>query len=274
MGFTIAAIITAVVATFVVGGIALRVAGTPRSLPLIAFACALPLHAASLFLVRLPLHAALKDQLPPDVLFWVSSLYAPLLEEPAKWLVLFLPFIARRLTPHNAVGVALAVGLGFGLGEIVSLAAITLVNTPEQTHLPFYIYSGFLVERLLVCFLHGAMVAPVALRLAGGRPVWPPMLLGMVLHYLVNLPIALMQIEAFGVGREVWRGLAMPFLLLMTVGMAFYLVSLRRRAGGPALMGEAVCGACAKPFPRRLLALNLGPWKLERCPHCGKWQIV
>ena len=274
MGFLIAAIITALLTALIVGSIALRAAGPPRSLPLIALASALPLHAASLYLLRLPLHGVLKEQLSPDVLFWVGGLYAPLLEEPAKWLVLILPFIVRRLTPQNAIGVALAVGLGFGLGEIGTLTVRTLIAAPETTHLPFYIYTGFLVERLLVCFLHGAMIALVALRLAEGRPVWPAMLLGLMLHYLVNLPIALMQIEAFGIGRDVWLSLAMPWLIVMTLGLAVYLAAQVQRTSGRALLGEATCGACGTPFERSLLAFNVGPWKLQRCPHCGRWQLV
>jgi hypothetical protein len=114
-----------------IGFYALRAAGPPVRLPLLAGVLATPLHAASLFLVRMPLHGVLVTALPSGVLFWVASLYAPLLEEPAKWLVLFLPFIRARLTPANAAGIALAVGLGFGLGEIVNLAALTMLHAPE-----------------------------------------------------------------------------------------------------------------------------------------------
>lgn len=274
MGFLIAAVLTAILAVLLIGFYALRAAGPPVRLPLLAGVLATPLHAASLFLVRMPLHGVLVTALPSGVLFWVASLYAPLLEEPAKWLVLFLPFIRARLTPANAAGIALAVGLGFGLGEIVNLAALTMLHAPETTQQAFYIYNGFMVERLIVCFLHGAMIVPVAQRLADGRPVWPGLLIGMALHYLVNFPLVMAEVEPFGIGRGIWIGLAMPWLTLMALGLAVYLVDARRRRTGGSVLGEAVCEACGTSYPRSLLAFNLGPWKLQRCPHCGRWQLA
>ena len=40
------------------------------------------------------------------------------------------------------------------------------------------------------------------------------------------------------------------------------------------LAGGAVCKSCGLPFSRNTLAPNLLVGKLERCPHCGKWQIA
>jgi len=39
-------------------------------------------------------------------------------------------------------------------------------------------------------------------------------------------------------------------------------------------LGGAVCKRCGKPFSRSILGINIVVGKLERCPHCGKWQIT
>jgi hypothetical protein len=38
--------------------------------------------------------------------------------------------------------------------------------------------------------------------------------------------------------------------------------------------GAAICKQCGFPFSRRLFAPNLVIGKLERCPHCRKWQLA
>lgn len=38
--------------------------------------------------------------------------------------------------------------------------------------------------------------------------------------------------------------------------------------------GTAVCPNCGKPFARHLWAPNLITGRLDRCPHCGKWNLV
>ena len=32
-----------------------------------------------------------------------------------------------------------------------------------------------------------------------------------------------------------------------------------------------VCASCGQEFKRRIIGLNLGLRRKERCPHCGKW---
>jgi hypothetical protein len=46
------------------------------------------------------------------------------------------------------------------------------------------------------------------------------------------------------------------------------------RHGEYGMAGGAICKNCAKPFSRHTLAPNLIAGKLERCPHCGKWQVA
>ena len=47
-----------------------------------------------------------------------------------------------------------------------------------------------------------------------------------------------------------------------------------RTAGSYGPAGAAVCSKCGLPFSRGILSVNLFTGKLERCPHCGKWQIA
>ncbi len=98
-------------------------------------------------------------------------LYAPLTEEPAKWLPLLLPFIRSELRKENAAAFALAVGLGFGVGEICFLAN-QLGRVPEIAALPFWHLGGFISERALVCLLHGCFIAFIYQH--AGRGAEPP----------------------------------------------------------------------------------------------------
>ena len=36
---------------------------------------------------------------------------------------------------------------------------------------------------------------------------------------------------------------------------------------------ERVCPKCGGAFRRMILGLNLLTYRLERCPHCGKWSL-
>ena len=63
---------------------------------------------------------------------------------------------------------ALAAGVGFGIGEIWFLAH-ALIRSPGYPDLPFWMFGGFVVERLEVCFLHGALLIPPFYALATGR---------------------------------------------------------------------------------------------------------
>ena len=37
--------------------------------------------------------------------------------------------------------------------------------------------------------------------------------------------------------------------------------------------GGTICNTCKRPFALRILSLNMGFHKLDRCPHCGKWGL-
>lgn len=67
-------------------------------------------------------------------------------------------------------------------------------------------------------------------------------------------------------------------ILLVSVAAAILAIWLNRRAqsqgtvGG--LFGGAICQQCGRPFAIHFFAINLVTARLDRCPHCGKWQMV
>jgi hypothetical protein len=169
----------------------------------LAFLIALPLQPLAFYVVRLPIDGLLRTTF--GMTGWVvivSLFYAPMTEEPAKWLAAAAPTVRRAIASHP-VSVALAVGLGFGIGEIWFLAH-ALATAPSYPDVPFWMFGGFMVERLEVCFLHGAFVALPFVQLARGRSFWLGGVAGMVLHFLLNLPIFLAQIDVPGLGRQGW----------------------------------------------------------------------
>jgi len=145
----------------------------------LAFVVALPLQPLALYLVRLPIDDALRSIFGASTFVVIASLfYAPMTEEPAKWLVAAVPAVRRGIA-LQPVTMALAVGLGFGIGEIWLLAHSLLV-LPAFASMPAWMFSGIVLERLEVCFLHGAFVAPAFCNLAGCRSFWLGGLVGMV----------------------------------------------------------------------------------------------
>lgn len=227
MGILIAALITTVASIAAVGFL-IRQLGqpAPRWLLVLAFLSAFPAQPVAFYLIRLPLHELLLQWIGPGGLLTAISLfYAPLIEEPAKWFSLVLPSLRKHLTPQNAVAVALAVGLGFGAGEIWFIAE-RLARQPQLASLPFYAFHGFLAERLMVCLLHGAMIALVFQRFAEGRSVWWAALLGVALHFFLNFPIYLSQINLFRLGAQTWGLLLFAYVLAFTLAMLLFVLRL------------------------------------------------
>ncbi len=226
MGLFIAAAITTAIALC---GLAMlmRRAKDWRAL-MLAFAIALPLQPLVFYAVRLPLDGWLRTTF--GIVGWVtiaSLFYASLTEEPAKWLAAAVPNV-RRAIVNDPIVMALAVGAGFGIGEIWFLAH-ALTNAPNYPDLPFWQFSGFMIERLAVCFLHGAFVAPAFYALARSRSFWLGGLVGMVLHFLLNFPIYLAQTNAFGIGASAWGIALMSWTFWCVVGCVFLVVFLDGR---------------------------------------------
>ena len=226
-------IVAAALATFfavAIGGVLWRRAGPEARRGLGgAFLIALPLQPLAFYLLRLPLDLFIRAGIGTGALWIVASLfYAPLTEEPAKWLVLATPPVQRALSPARAVPLALAIGLGFGIGEIWFLG-LSIALSPGYRDAPFWMFNPFILERLEVCLLHGAFLAPAITRLALGKSFWPGALLGVALHFMTNAPVALAQTNFLGLGAAMWTAVLTLWVLVLTVAAGTALVLLHRR---------------------------------------------
>jgi uncharacterized membrane protein YhfC len=229
MGLIIdAALVTAVALGALV---VLLVKSSNRGAVALAFVIALPLQPLAFYLVRLPIDRVLKAMFgAPAWLVILSLFYASLTEEPAKWLAAAAPSVRRAITREPVI-VALAVGLGFGIGEVWAIAHM-LLQLPGIASLPATDFGGFVIERLEVCFLHGAFVVPAFVCLARGRPFLLGGLAGMVLHFILNFPIFLKDINAFGLG-EIWIPILLLWVIVMVIGCAGMIIWLSERRPAP-----------------------------------------
>jgi hypothetical protein len=251
---------------------------TARGERWLAAAClvaTLPMSWAMYHGVRLPLDGWLKATLGEgDGLGWIRTAYAPLTEEPAKLWPLLLPWVRRGITRENVGRMALALGVGFALGEVVLVAQLIAVHQPDVAKMPWYLLGGFIWERLATCVVHSGMTA-LALTLWRRRsqPLLG-LLLAMLAHYLVNFPISMSRWGWLGSNKTLamlllsgWVGLA---FLLALAGLAW--LQYGRSRFGALFYGSAVCPGCRQPYERSLWGLNLGPSRrYEKCPHCRKW---
>lgn len=187
-GLVLASLIAALMSIAVYGGALLWLARRDERPPLaLAAIVAVPLTLLAYHLVREPI-----EQLfgVPGGTLWLRAILPPLIEEPAKLLPLLLPILARAVTRENAWRFGIALGLGFGIGEIILLVQLL---QPVQAVLaaPWTALTGFISERYIVCLTHGAFTAAALTVWRSGRPFWQGLLAAMALHFLANLPIAL-----------------------------------------------------------------------------------
>jgi hypothetical protein len=208
-----------------------------RRAMMLAFLIALPLQPLMIYALRLPVDGLLRSTygIAAGWITIVSLFYAPLTEEPAKWLTAAVPTV-RRAIAEDPIGIALAAGAGFGIGEIWFLA-YALANSPSYPDLPFWMFAGFLLERLEVCFLHGVLLIPPFYALASGRSFLVGGVVGMAMHFLLNFPIYLASINLFGLGAN-WKPLLMLWVLLFVVVGAMLVLALPRRPRGAAAVTE------------------------------------
>jgi hypothetical protein len=102
--------------------------------------------------------------------FWVFLWFVPpLTEEAIKALPLWLPRLrARAQEPGAALWLGFFLGFGFGLSEIGYLAW-SIAQAPAYAGYPWWYFTGFIGERLLVAPTHGVLTAITATYLARGR---------------------------------------------------------------------------------------------------------
>lgn len=207
---------TAIVSAAVWGAIFLwRAPSVERRLLVACFVLQLPVSAAAFYIVRMPLDRAIHALLGDGAIYqWGRLLYAPLTEEPAKLWPLLIPWIASRATRDNAVRIAAVLGLGFGVGEIGFLAG-SIAATPQAASVPWYAYTGFGIERFMVCLIHGLLTAMTMLGWKRWRIGWlGGMVIGMALHLALNSPIALAGIGWLGTDPSVVVSLLLLWVVL------------------------------------------------------------
>lgn len=272
-GIHITALLTTLVAVAVLGPIIhrLRQPADARTLWLAAV-IALPLQPLAFYWVRIPLDHWLAAHLgsSSSLYTWLTTLYAPLTEEPAKLVPLLIPAILRDIRIENFVRYALAIGVGFAIGEMWFVAD-RVAHIPQFAGLPFYQFGGYLGERLMTCVFHSAFVS-VSLWCLRSR-----FILGLMgaatLHWLGNIPIFMMSLNVGGIGKTAWANLIALYLLLyffaalgLLAKFAFGKVSPAR-----AFYGRRKCPECNAEYEPPLVALNFGHTRYERCPQCNRW---
>jgi hypothetical protein len=238
----------------------------------LAAALALPMQPLAFYLVRVPLDHWLVGQFDSasTTYQWVTSFYAPLTEEPAKLVPLLIPALRRDISAANFVRYALAIGFGFAVGEMWFVASF-VARVPAFAALPFYLFGGYVGERLVTCLLHSAFVSVSLWRLRSR------LLLGlggaMALHWLLNFPILLMAWNAGGLGKIFWTTTNQIWLLLFVIGslglLAYF--TFGRFSPGRALFGRRLCPECGNDYDAPVFAINFVTKRYERCPHCRHW---
>ena len=272
-GIYLTAVLTTGVAVVLFGALIhkLRLPAKERLLWLAA-ALALPLQPLAFYLVRVPLDHWLAAHLvsASQTYNWLTSLYAPLTEEPAKLLPLLIPAIRRDISAANFVRYALAIGLGFAIGEMWFVAE-RVAQAPALAALPFYQFSGYALERMMTCIFHSAFVAVALWRLR--RRFGLGVAGAMVLHWLGNFPLLLMAWNVGGLGKTVWTIVVQVWLLVYFFAALALLscFAFGRAAPVQLFYGRRKCPECGSDYDAPLFALNLGQTRYERCPHCRRW---
>jgi len=187
-------------------------------------ALALPFSALINILVKAPLGGALVSlagiplPLSPATPVWFLAtilFLSPLTEEAIKLAPLAPSALRERFLP-SALYAGMAAGIGFGIGEIWYLAW-GISTVPAYASYPFYYFTGFMEERFLVVFLHGAMTAIAACMLPrGAGKAVQGYLVAVCLHAFVNLGALLYQIGAMGVEASSYS-LFIPLLVIAAI---------------------------------------------------------
>lgn len=232
----------------------------------------LPLQPLAFYCVRLPFDHWVVAHLDAKsaAYFWLRTFYAPLTEEPAKLVPLLIPAIRRDIRPENFARYALAIGLGFAIGEM-GFVADRVARAPQFVHLPFYQFGGYFSERLMTCVFHSAFVSLSLWRLRR------KFILGFAgaaaAHWVGNFPLVLLD-PHIGHLSKVARVAIVEGWLWACFFFALALLSwfcLGRFNPTALLFGRRHCPECGKDYDPPLFAVNLGPKRYERCPHCRHW---
>lgn len=198
----------AVIVTVLAGSaaaVAWRAWGTERNV-LAAFVISLPLSALVNEYVKAPLIGALQSIAWPGRVgpapweFLLPVLWvAPLTEEAVKLLPLVIPDLRGSLDrPSSPLKYGMAAGAGFGIGEAWYLA-LGIARSQVYANLPFYYFTAYISERLVVCFAHGVMTSVTMTGIArGGAAAAGGYLSAAALHAMLNVGALLYQARLAG----------------------------------------------------------------------------
>lgn len=147
---------------------------------------------------------------------------APITEEAIKLFPLAAKQVRRTIDKLSALWIGMALGIGFGIGEIWYLAwRFSMV--PGFAGYPFYYFGGFIGERMMTVFIHGVMTAVAVTGFLKGRK---GLLIGYVgavfLHAFANISAMLYQIR-------LWDITFASLYLILPMGIAFFIFEYLRK---------------------------------------------
>ncbi len=274
-GIYVTAAISSAIA-FLLFGCVLRNLRLPANERLLwlAFIIALPLQPLAFYLVRVPLDHWLHWQLGATSTAYTltKTIYAPLTEELAKLIPLVVPAITRDINSRNFVRYAIAIGVGFAIGEMWFVAE-RIASEPSLSQLPFYQFGGYMGERMMTCVFHSAFVSIGLWQLNKQSRFLFGFAGAVFMHWLTNFPIFLMAWNVGGIGKEAWVIIIFSMLvfelfsaLALLTYFAFGRIALTQLFYGP-----RKCPECATVYDAPLMALNFFHVRYERCPQCAHW---
>lgn len=276
-GIYIAAAIVTLLAALLIGGFVLGNSEKKEYVLYVTlFLLTLPMSYLSIWYIRKPFDLWFQTVMTNHGWYtFLTTFYAPLTEELSKLWPLLIPFFYRRVTKENALKVAIALGLGFGIGEIWYLAWRFSFN-PEIASLPWYQLGGFINERLLTCIIHGAFTA-VTVYVWKRYNTRAGIIGSMILHYFGNFPIYLSLIDPLKWGKIVWQyilGFYVPIYALFMISMLLFFQFGNKETVKKILLGRHMCPECGKEYKGRWFTLNGFSKTYEKCPFCKKWHWV
>ncbi|MHB8051565.1 MAG: PrsW family glutamic-type intramembrane protease [Coriobacteriia bacterium] len=160
-------------------------------------------------------------------------LLAPVFEELIKAAPALLPAVRQRIdSAGDALWAGMALGMGFGLGEAIYLAWQVSASGAYGEY-PWYAFTGFFGERLLVVFMHGMMTGLLFLIAKRGHPVLG-YLAAAGAHALLNSGAMLYQL-GLAPGWAVNAGLG-----VMLIAFALLFERIRPKRGVAERAGDTV----------------------------------
>ena len=281
-GIDIAALLTSLLAAAAFGTLIYQLCdATDRIWILCLGLLGLPLSMLAFYAVRMPLDSLLTGWLGKGstLLTTCQLWYAPLTEETAKLFPLLVawPIFRRQLNDTNRVPVAMALGLGFAIGEMWLVAQFVRSN-PEFSELPFYQFGGFINERLATCLAHPGftVLALWGLQRKGFRAALG-IIAAMTFHFASNFPIYLMGVDLGNLGRPTWAMIVSGWLLICVIASVLTLAVMHagtKRIVHLVMTAKVKCPECGELYRQPILGGNFGVWRYEPCGACHKWHWV